>query len=308
MRRFLIRICCFILPLVIVGISAEFVLMKSTNDYSYKNNYLEKNSNELEVLVLGSSHGFRGVDPECFSYKTFNAAYVSQSLKYDALIFQKFQDNFHSLKALILPISYHSLFTDLEDGREAWRVGYYNMFYGTEQYKSFLDRFGLFTLPSKRVLKHIKYFLLKRDKLSMSESGFGNQSSKNRGSDLKALGLRVAKRHSVKNFEKGLANLELLYRVLQECQKRGVKVHLFTPPAWQSYRDNINEEQLLEMEKRIKFLLGIFPEVRYKNYFSDARFLVEDFRDADHLNLIGAKKLSLLLNQNLKEDFEPANL
>jgi hypothetical protein len=39
----------------------------------------------------------------------------------------------------------------------------------------------------------------------------------------------------------------------------------------------------------------------YVNLFEDTTFLASDFYDADHLNELGAKKLSLLLNKKIKQ-------
>ena len=92
MRRFIQKVMLFASPLFLFVVASELIIRRIPNDYSYKNAYLRDNAGDVEVLVLGSSHGFYGVDPVCFSRRGFNASHLSQSLDYDYFIFSKFKD------------------------------------------------------------------------------------------------------------------------------------------------------------------------------------------------------------------------
>jgi hypothetical protein len=109
MKKFIIYTLWFILPFVIIAIPMEYMLRQIPNDYKYKKNYLDKHSNEIQTLILGTSHAFYGIDPIYFSTNTFNASNVSQSLRFDFEILKKYQNEFANLETIVLAISYHSL-------------------------------------------------------------------------------------------------------------------------------------------------------------------------------------------------------
>ena len=135
MKRFIVRALCFILP-VLAGLTlGEYFLRQVPNDYSFKKEWLDHNSSQVEVLVLGSSHTYYGVNPVYFSKKSFNAAYVSQSIPYDYFIFTKYVNQMKNLSYVILPISYFSLWGSLENDGEAYRLKNYSIYYDCKYHK-----------------------------------------------------------------------------------------------------------------------------------------------------------------------------
>ena len=98
MKKFIKRAVIFSIPVVITIICIELLLRKIPNDYRYKNEYLENHSNEIEILFLGSSHVYYGVNPKYITYNSFNAANKSQSLDYDVKILQKFEKKLKNIK------------------------------------------------------------------------------------------------------------------------------------------------------------------------------------------------------------------
>ena len=110
-------------------ILGEVVLRNIPNDYIYKKKYLDVYSNEIETLVLGSSHSFYGVNPAFFFKNTFNASHISQSFDYDLEILEKYDGYLGELKTVVIPISYFSLFHKLESGSESWRIKNYIIYY-----------------------------------------------------------------------------------------------------------------------------------------------------------------------------------
>ena len=87
----------FILPLIIIVLSFEILLDKIPNDYRYKKEYLDQNSDRIKVLFLGSSHVYFGINPTYISLNSFNASYYSQSLDYDFEILKKYSNNWSQL-------------------------------------------------------------------------------------------------------------------------------------------------------------------------------------------------------------------
>ena len=81
MRKFIIRTFLFILPVLAIAVSAE-ILLRKYQTIIHKSKYLDQHAGEIETLILGSSHTYRGINPDYISGKV-NASYVSQSLNYD---------------------------------------------------------------------------------------------------------------------------------------------------------------------------------------------------------------------------------
>jgi len=295
----------FACPIVLFICLAECFIRQIPNDYSYKNKYLTNNAPDINILILGSSHSFYGINPEYFTKNAFNASHVSQSLNYDLFIFQKFKKSFSNLKVLIFPISYFTLFTQLEDGQEHWRAKYYSLYYNCRYHSNIRYNTEVMTSKPLTIIEFMIKYFKGENNITVSKLGFGLNYSNTEQSDLTMKGMSAAKRHT-KNSKMSLldTNLELLSNIFEECDRMGVHPIIFTPPAWKSYRDNINLKQLSLMKTSLTSLLKKYPKVKYYDLMEDNRFHKEDYKDADHLNNIGAKKLTRILNEIIHHDYQ----
>ena len=113
---------CFFVPLI----SIEFFLRAIPNDFNEKSYYFHRNKEKIEVLILGSSHTFVGVDPNALSKPAFSLAYSSQTLDLDELIFDRVKNELPNLKTVIIPVSYFSYPLVLEDGTSHQKIKNYN--------------------------------------------------------------------------------------------------------------------------------------------------------------------------------------
>jgi hypothetical protein len=299
MTKFIRKIMLFSLPIIFFVILGEYSLRKVPNDYSYKNNYFIKNAENIELLVLGSSHSFFGINPEFFTQgSSFNAAHVSQSLNYDYFIFNKFKDNLVNLKMLLLPLSYFTLFSQLEDGVEDWRVKNYSIYYDSDYHNSLKYNTEIVTAKPISILKAIlkQVAPYESNNTTISALGFGLGYSNIKQSDLLATGISAAKRHTKDNFNRLKENLQIINKLIVESNEKNIRVFLFTTPARKSYIENLNTNQLSIMQTSISEIVKNHPNVEYHSFLKDKRFVNADFKDADHLNGIGAKKLTKIID------------
>lgn len=308
MKRFVIKTIYISLPILVVAILMEILLRNTPNDYLFKKQYLDKHSSEIETLILGSSHSFYGFNPEYFSSNTFNASHISQSLNYDFEILKKYQDQFKNLKTIILPISYFTLFGKLEAGSESWRVKNYIIYYDLNTSKSLINYSEVL---SNRINVNIKriasYYVLGNSTISCTDLGWGTRYNSKNARDLAETGKTAAKRHtrddinSNKYQEIFKDNILILKSIIEWCKKNNVKVLLLTPPAFETYRQNLNSEQLNTTINTTSGICSKYDNCIYLNLLSDTNFVSRDFYDADHLSEIGAKKLSELINEKIVE-------
>ena len=308
MKRFVIKTIYISLPILVVAILMEILLRNTPNDYLFKKQYLDKHSSEIETLILGSSHSFYGFNPEYFSSNTFNASHISQSLNYDFEILKKYQDQFKNLKTIILPISYFTLFGKLEAGSESWRVKNYIIYYDLNTSKSLINYSEVL---SNRINVNIKriasYYVLGNSTISCTDLGWGTRYNSKNARDLAETGITAAKRHtrddinSDKYQEIFNDNILILNSIIEWCNKKNVNVLLLTPPAFETYRQNLNQEQLKITINTTSEICSRHENCIYENLLSDTNFVAVDFFDADHLSDIGAKKLSELINEKISE-------
>jgi hypothetical protein len=296
MKKFLVHLLKIILPILLFFLVLEIAIRKIPNDYQLKKEYIEQNASEINTLILGSSHTFYGLNPDYFSKKTFNAAYVSQSLNLDYELLNSYESKLKNLKSVVIPISYFSLFETLETDVEKWRIKNYVIYYGLENKYQFKDNFETLNNDIKlNVKKAVKYYFLNQSFITSSNLGWGtNFNSKNKK---EFNGERTAKKHTVKNYNLYKENLNTLRKIITLCKKKKISVLFITTPTHQSYFKNLNKKQLEKTIKTIHNLVKKHPNCNYLNLLKSKEFTNEDFYDADHLNEIGAKKLSLLINK-----------
>jgi len=308
MKRFVIKTIYISLPILGVAILMELLLRNTPNDYLFKKQYLDKHSSEIETLILGSSHSFYGFNPEYFSSNTFNASHISQSLNYDFEILKKYQDQFKNLKTIILPISYFTLFGKLEAGSESWRVKNYIIYYDLNSSKSLIDYSEVL---SNRINVNIKriasYYVLGNSTISCTDLGWGTSYNSKNARDLAETGKTASKRHTMEDINSDKyqqifqENIFILESIIQWSNKNNVNVLLLTPPAFETYRQNLNQEQLKITINTTSEICSRYENCIYENLLSDINFVALDFFDADHLSEIGAKKLSELINEKISE-------
>ncbi len=301
MNTFIKKTFIFILPVILILSIFEFLLRTIPNDYSLKKKYLDKNSEEIEILVLGSSHSFRGINPEFFSYNSFNASNVSQHIKQDCFIFNKYKDDLINLKYIVLPISYFSLFKGLEDGIEHWRIKNYNIYFNSYYSCNIKYYFEIFNSRFKDNVKRIKkYYRKNNNSVTCTPLGFSRIPVVLDQIGLDESGKAAALRHGSREFGRLEKNILLLATLIADCNERGVEVVLFTPPAHRAYRKHLSQNNLDIINASIQKLCNRFNNVSYFYFLDDSRFENNCFSNADHLNQAGAKKLTLIINELLK--------
>lgn len=294
MKRFNFKTLLFLLPIFILAIMLEFALRNIPNDYIFKKKYLDQNSNKIETLILGNSHAYHAFNPVYFEGNAFNAAYFSQPLNYDVKIFEKYQEQTENLKTIVISISYTSLFDDVG---ERDRLKNYVKFYkiGTTSLANKTELLG--RNFSENMKSFVKFYIKNLHPLTSSELGW-HVSDSSMVSDLEVTGKEAAIRHTCKIKEEVTNNLiNILDSFISYCETRNINVILITLPAYKSYSDNLNEEQL----KRTLEISNNFAQKHnnciYINLLEDTSFTPEDFFDGDHLNDSGAKKISLKISE-----------
>jgi hypothetical protein len=312
--RFLCKLLLFLLPLLTLLGYAEVRLRQVPNGYRNKRASLERQLDSVEVLVLGSSHAYYGVDPNCLSLRAFNLAYVFQSPYYDTRLARTYLDRMPRLRLVLLDVNYISLWYQLADTKESWRDYFYYHFWGircrdlARLDPMMVSYVALYTW--KATLGYARHNFSANptcDPLpngfapASCPSGFGNDPGDTithltqvRDDWGKARVQCLDSMIEASHLSENLADLDTM---VGELRRRHIQVVFISLPVSDCFSRHLNPAIKLRNEQIIDSLCLKY-DCRRADYGSDSRFVVSDFRDGDHLNFRGAEKLSKILDRD----------
>ncbi|MFO0760579.1 MAG: hypothetical protein U0359_29125 [Byssovorax sp.] len=305
-RRFVARFTLFLLPAAGAELALEAKLASVENSYSLKRRSLEEDAPSLEVLILGPSHAYYGIDPDHLSRPSLNLANVSQSLQIDAQLASMVLARAPRLRLVLLSFGYFSLGYSTETGGEPWRNGFTHFFYGIQgdqepwmllhpRNYSLLALYG----PEQTRGMALRGFT---STLADNVSPRGFYAAEPRPASLildeKDGEKRVRTHESLQSEEARGANTAALGAMVAALGARSVKVAFVTLPVHATYARFMDREVWKRSQAVIR---GLVREgaVSYHDYLEDGRFGVEDFRDHDHLCAAGAAKMTRILEEEV---------
>ena len=281
----------------------EYFLRRLPNVIKYKDSYLTAHAKDIQVLILGSSHPYAGIDPDLFDKDTFNASFVSQCLQLDWQIFNKYKEELVSLETIILPIAYFSLWYKLSDSIEAWRMKDYVINYGIKS-DIFIHKSHLLSSPLDSIINLFDYYIKRKTDLSCTEKGMSKRNVLEKNKKYQDNSQRRADQHTynITSAEKRRLydeNLSILERFAEYCLQNNIQLIIVIMPAYKSYREKLNHEQLNNMYNTIERVVLSYDFIDFIDLFDDQNFQIEDYMDSDHLNSAGTLKISEILNNSI---------
>lgn len=288
----------FILPAVTILTYIEFI-NRINSPFHAKSQYITKNKNAIEVMILGSSQTWRAINPEHLTIKTAPLAHGGSSFNINYLLFKKYVTQFPKLKAILLETSYHT-FEDYLD--KSWDENYfYNIYYGINNYggKVPFTNNWMITANFRESVKKAFVAPWYRNKFRYNQ--FGYNTSFNLTLHKHHYSREVLKkRHSEENPENYRKNAFLLDKFVAICKEKHIEIIFFSAPKYYTYNKNYKKEKL----ERRNFLLNKYENTKgvhfwnYEEKYEKNKFL---FYDEDHLNTFGSKKLTQELNTRFLE-------
>lgn len=295
-RKFILHTTYFTLVLGTLFFFFEIGLRNIPNNYAVKELYIDKNAGKTDILIVGNSHAFHGIDPDCLTGNAFNAANGSQSFKYDQFLFEKVLKKSPGLKYLILTVTYPSLSHQLEKSIENWRIKNYAIYhhyngypYEVKYHSEVLN--GQLYVP---ITSMIDYYIKGNNPISTSGKGFFNISVPQE--NLEENGKKTALRHSRYDAAAWRINVQHLVNMLNIAKTHHMKVLIVSPPTSRAYYSHLRPTLVKRTRTLCDSLAKSYPETRYIDQQKSTSFQDADFFDADHLNTHGAKKFSMQLD------------
>lgn len=304
MKKFLIRILVFLLPFIIFFGWLEIKARQLPNTYALKKRNIEKQFDSVHILVLGSSHAFDDIDPEWFSCPGFNFANSSQSLFHDSQLLLKYSDKIPQLKAVIFTISYFTFWFDMKDLPESWRDYFYFHYYGIRHpslKETDIKYYSYAALYTRGFLKDMIFNTINKENEfgDIKLNGWNKVQSTDDISEIsdKTGKERIKFHNSIIHRNHLSGNIGYLETILKKLNDRNIQVIFVIPPVYKTYSKFADTSIMAENRRIISGLCKKF-NARFFDYFSDPRFTKEDFMNNDHLNWMGAKKFSLILDSD----------
>ncbi len=304
-KKILIRLCLFVLPILILIGYFEYKLKTKpfVSSYATKKYFLEQQLDSVEILILGSSQTFNGVNPACFNKRAFNLSNVSQTLYYDKRLTLEYLPKLPKLKTVLINISYFSFFYQLYDIKENWRDYYYNQHFGIKYYQLnpfLLSNYSAFAMyqPMHSVKLAFNKF---EDETAKEILPNGYQPKYIQEAINDGVGKERVDVHNSENFTNRRKEIETdLEDFVSQLSQKNIQVVFLTTPVYSTYSKFCNKN-ITEENNQFVHLLCKSHKCKYLNFFEDTRFIKDDFFDNDHLKNNGAIKLSKIINDTLSK-------
>jgi hypothetical protein len=281
----------------------EYQARRLPNSYEQKKRSFESQRQSIKILVLGSSHASKGINPAFFSCTGFNFSNSSQSLYHDTQLCLKYIDELPQLKGVIIDISYISLYYDLKDTPEKWREYFYYHYFGIKRPSLDLCDPKAFTYTALYTRGFITDLVLckidpKKEFGDIQPTGWERAPHPADSSVISdSAGFQRATFHNSliikQNFISNCGYLEEMIRLLQ---KRKITVCLVSLPVYKTYSKYINPDIEKQNHQYIEGLCQKYG-TEYYDLSAYASFTKEDFSDNDHLSISGAEKISRILDE-----------
>ena len=298
-----------------IAIFLEVYLRKTQNVYEQKAQQLVENAAKINVLILGNSHANYGVDPSQFNLFAFNAAQLSQSIYFDKRITLKYINQLKKLKYVFISVDFHSLYFSSQDIRNDWSYYGYKIRYQNRQ-SVFIENCYLKGYTPKLAVVSVINFISQNkiynkfnaldleegvDLEKYLEKGFFSykympKKYKN-STDIESEKRALKFKNIVQNSKENKEILNDLEDFIIKLQSKNIIPILFTSPCNASYVKFLDANIQKQNQKNINFLTNKY-KIEYWNYLQ-LPLQQSDFHDCDHLNAVGAKKFSKILNNRL---------
>jgi hypothetical protein len=243
---------------------------------------------QYNLLILGNSRVYRGLNPEYFSLKAFNFSHDNDSYNQSYYKLKLLIEGKKEIKYLILGVDYFQ-FSFLSDTR--------NYIYADYLGEDYLNDFDSNVLIQK-VNYHLRN-LTPRPLLNSILRGIPNEKPylKENGQYIRP-GI-ANKTDNVKRDIKRLdIQVEYFNKILDLCLAKNIKCFLVMPPVRENELNSYTEEDILGFNSFLSSNVDL-TKVEYLNYSKNNEFSISDYTDITHLNGNAAIRFSKMLNDTI---------
>ena len=275
------------------------------NQYRYKKEWMDNNKSDVETLVLGNSHAFKGIKTSMI-HNAFNLAQSAQRLEYDYYLLSKYISESPNLKNVVLSLDYSNLFAgelESEYGMN-WNLAiYYNLYMDYPKHGTFSKYHYELSCPKSMYKKVLLYLtsLVKNGsyEIGCDATGYGDSSEsmknkKQSDMDDKPISLRLTRNYDISTTLS--VNVRYLEDIVKICKQHHVRIILISTPYWHNFYKKTENRKIQLLDNVIKKLIDKY-DIEYKNYMNASKFSYNNdfFYNGDHLSPEGAEAFTTVL-------------
>lgn len=308
MNKFIGKIFLFLLPIVLLGLAVELFIVYTPSAFNNKAHFL-KNNKDIQCLFLGSSHTQNAINPEYLHLKSANMAYGGQDYQLDSALFFNYIKSLPHLKYLFIEVDYFSL--EEKQPKDYFMLPSYYYYHNINLTDlNVIYKFYLYGSAPRFFNNNIKQklnppgFIYKTNRFGFTINEFRGPFEDCLYDDSlikKSAKCRLKNRHTKTSTANYIFNKSKVCSIIEYCLNNNIKVFLLKTPAYSTYKKNFNKIKLHRRDSFIDSLRNI-NSIGVLDFENDKRFIVRDFRDDDHLNPSGAKKLTKIINTVLNNE------
>lgn len=295
MKQFILKLLLFIFPAFAYSIFAILFMpyfLSLSNGPSTKQQItysFEKASNlEYELLILGNSRTYRGINPEKLSIKSFNFSHDNDSYNQIYYKLKYLIDIGKDIKYLILGVDYFQ-FSFKSDTRNYIYADFFDSKYmdDYEVRSVFIKKmdYYLSNINPKKILS----LFPKEDKPLLRENG-------------QYIKPGLANETDTITREINRLEFQITYfeKTLSLCDQKSIKVFIVNLPTRQNELKSYSNIEIDEFNNFINSYVDN-EYVFYLNFSKLEGLTTKDYTDITHFNERGANKFTEILNTNIMD-------
>ncbi len=306
MKKFFTNVFLFLLPLFVLLVGVELVARSIPNNFRYKTEWMDKNKESVQILVLGESATYRAVNTGMLR-NAFCLANPSQVLEIDSFLLSKYIGECPQLKTVILPLDYGNIFhSSYEDrGGKDWNLAiYYNLYMGYNKHGIFSKYHYETSCPRILISKLSKYLSNtcsgKGYRISCDSLGWGGQN--NEDQEIKNMSDKkirsIIKQTSEFDIKSVRKNRKYIHSIIKICKDNNIRLILLHTPYYFLYNQHIDRVKLGILNKNVREI-EMKEGIEYFDYRDDARFSKNErfFMNPTHMLPVGADAFTEILKK-----------
>ena len=278
-----------------LGVTAEEQIKQQFNDVRGK---------KYDVIILGNSRLYRGINPKLLNYNCYNFSFDNDSFLECFYKLKYLEKNDRLPNKILLGVDYfefsfvsvsnksiYDLFFDNEYDEVLANGNYLSLEKSRNLDKRINRQFNTFCIFNYyNAISYIynKYFLGDKNISYVSELGqyrIYPQPKASRGDFLTRSSVIISEQKKSYND------------IIKLCDEKNIKLVLIMLPLREIELNCYKEDTI----KKFDIIFNSVPTVDYLNFSSIENFTLKDFMDDTHLNLDGADKFTSILNIKLQD-------
>lgn len=300
----------FLFAGLVLAVMGKIICAKFIGDSTtIVDGFYAERKNDIDLVVIGSSNSFCTVDPlvlyEEYGIAAYDFGSSSQPMNISVLYLK---EALKTQKPKVVALEMNMMMSDCaaSRGEAGLRWGFTNIPLSVDKLKCIYQSVGevnaeyvtyvfpVFRYHSRwKELSKIDYTYFCQDKTNYTKGYLETQAVSEET-------VNLADYHS--EGEAGIEEVNIAYldEMLQLCQQNNVELMLFKSPRENWYQYDTEAVRELADMRGLKF-------VDFNELYSDGKIELDpaaDFRDAQHLNDFGARKVTSYLGGYIRENYE----